>query len=97
MRQSIRSCRFVCALMLLSPAIFVAAGAADGDVPYVPTPEATVKKMLEVVNAGPNDVVYDLGSGDGRIVIAAGMPIASSTCCRWPSWSSDTNHCGSAR
>jgi ubiquinone/menaquinone biosynthesis C-methylase UbiE len=41
------------------------------DVPYVPTPEQVVERMLEVANVGPNDLVYDLGSGDGRIVIAA--------------------------
>ncbi|AWR97618.1 methyltransferase domain-containing protein [Acidianus sulfidivorans JP7] len=40
-------------------------------VPYVPTPEKVVRKMLEVAKAGPEDVVYDLGCGDGRIVIAA--------------------------
>jgi ubiquinone/menaquinone biosynthesis C-methylase UbiE len=41
------------------------------DVPYVPTPEKVVERMLEIANVGPNDLVYDLGSGDGRIVIAA--------------------------
>ncbi|MBC7945987.1 MAG: methyltransferase domain-containing protein, partial [Burkholderiales bacterium] len=41
------------------------------DVPYVPTPEAVVEKMLEVAKVGPKDVLYDLGSGDGRIVITA--------------------------
>ena len=41
------------------------------DVPYVPTPEKVVERMLEIAQVGPNDVVYDLGSGDGRIVIAA--------------------------
>jgi SAM-dependent methyltransferase len=41
------------------------------DVPYVPTPEAVVEKMLDMAKVGPKDVVYDLGSGDGRIVIAA--------------------------
>src|SRR5919109_1152283 len=41
------------------------------DVPYVPTPERVVDKMLELAKVGPQDVVYDLGSGDGRIVIAA--------------------------
>jgi ubiquinone/menaquinone biosynthesis C-methylase UbiE len=41
------------------------------DVPFVPTPEAVVDKMLEVAKVGPDDVVYDLGCGDGRIVIAA--------------------------
>jgi SAM-dependent methyltransferase len=41
------------------------------EVPYVPTPLETVKRMLEIANAGPEDVVYDLGCGDGRILIAA--------------------------
>lgn len=40
-------------------------------VPYVPTPEAVVRKMLEIAKVGPEDVVYDLGCGDGRIVILA--------------------------
>ncbi len=40
-------------------------------VPYVPTPMAVVQKMLEVAKVQPDDVVYDLGSGDGRIVIMA--------------------------
>jgi SAM-dependent methyltransferase len=40
-------------------------------VPYVATPEAVVEEMLEIAQVGPADVVYDLGSGDGRIVIAA--------------------------
>jgi ubiquinone/menaquinone biosynthesis C-methylase UbiE len=41
------------------------------DVPFVPTPEKVVETMLEVAKVGPKDVVYDLGSGDGRIVISA--------------------------
>jgi len=41
------------------------------DVPFVPTPERVVQKMLEMAEVGPDDIVYDLGSGDGRIVIAA--------------------------
>ncbi|MGA2077477.1 MAG: class I SAM-dependent methyltransferase [Terriglobia bacterium] len=40
-------------------------------VPYVPTPMAVVQKMLEVAKVKSDDVVYDLGSGDGRIVIMA--------------------------
>src|SRR5262249_25963991 len=39
--------------------------------PYVPSPEAIVDRMLETARVGPGDTVYDLGSGDGRIVIAA--------------------------
>lgn len=41
------------------------------DVPYVPTPEEVVDKMLDLARVGPGDYVIDLGSGDGRIVIAA--------------------------
>ncbi|MCI2414435.1 MAG: class I SAM-dependent methyltransferase [Candidatus Aramenus sp.] len=40
-------------------------------VPYVPSPPNVVRKMLEVAKVGPEDVVYDLGCGDGRIVITA--------------------------
>ena len=41
------------------------------DVIYVPTPPEVVAKMLAGSGVGPRDVVYDLGSGDGRIVISA--------------------------
>ena len=41
------------------------------DVPFVPTPSVVVDAMLELAGVGPNDYVMDLGSGDGRIVIAA--------------------------
>jgi SAM-dependent methyltransferase len=41
------------------------------DVPYVPTPPEVVEKMLELAQVGAKDVLYDLGCGDGRIVIAA--------------------------
>ncbi|MGC9354051.1 MAG: class I SAM-dependent methyltransferase [Mariniphaga sp.] len=41
------------------------------DVPYVPTSETVVEKMLDMAQVGPGDYVIDLGSGDGRIVIAA--------------------------
>jgi SAM-dependent methyltransferase len=39
--------------------------------PYVPTPPEVVDLMLAFAKVGPKDVVYDLGCGDGRIVIAA--------------------------
>jgi SAM-dependent methyltransferase len=39
--------------------------------PYVPTPADVVDRMLTLAKVGPRDVVYDLGCGDGRIVIAA--------------------------
>jgi len=45
--------------------------AHDLDVPYVPTPPNVVDAMLKMAQVTPNDVVYDLGCGDGRIVIMA--------------------------
>jgi len=41
------------------------------DVIYVPTPQPVVEAMLDLAQVTPTDVVYDLGSGDGRIVITA--------------------------
>jgi SAM-dependent methyltransferase len=41
------------------------------DVRYEPTPMPVVRALLELAEVGPQDVVYDLGSGDGRIPIAA--------------------------
>jgi len=41
------------------------------DVIFVPTPPAVVDAMLQVAKVGPDDILYDLGSGDGRIPIAA--------------------------
>lgn len=41
------------------------------DVIFVPTRELVIEAMLNAANVGPNDVVYDLGCGDGRIVVAA--------------------------
>lgn len=41
------------------------------DVPYVPTPQAVVDKMLEVAAIKQGEKLYDLGSGDGRLVITA--------------------------
>ena len=67
-------------LTLLSATPFDRAGRSDLqqataskplDVIYVPTPDSVVKAMLATAKVGPGDVVYDLGSGDGRIPIAA--------------------------
>lgn len=41
------------------------------DIEYVPTPQNVVDKMLEVVKLKKEDVLYDLGCGDGRIVVTA--------------------------
>jgi SAM-dependent methyltransferase len=49
-----------------------AAGALRApDVRYEPTPMPVVRQMLRLAEVGPGDVVYDLGSGDGRIPITA--------------------------
>jgi SAM-dependent methyltransferase len=44
---------------------------ASGDVPYVPTPHEIVKAMHTLAGTKAGDVHYDLGCGDGRLVIAA--------------------------
>jgi precorrin-6B methylase 2 len=57
--------------------VFLVAGAAAADerprldVPFVPTPQPVVDRMLSLADVKKNDVLYDLGSGDGRIVITA--------------------------
>lgn len=64
----------VCCLILActpQPEPAASAPARIPDVVFVPTPFRVVDEMLEVARVGPQDVLYDLGSGDGRIVIAA--------------------------
>jgi len=46
-------------------------GPAENLAPYIPTPQVVVEKMLEVAHVKQGDVVYDLGSGDGRILFTA--------------------------
>lgn len=43
----------------------------ETDVPYVATPQPVVETMLELARVTEDDVVYDLGSGDGRMVLTA--------------------------
>lgn len=43
------------------------------DVVFVPTPDEVVDAMLEMAAVGPKDVVYDLGCGDGRLVVSAAL------------------------
>jgi len=47
------------------------APARSPDVPYVPTKQEVVEEMLRMAGVKPGDVVYDLGCGDGRIVVTA--------------------------
>src|SRR5476649_549419 len=70
--------RFVAVTAWLVLAVLVApAGARQTkrlkapDVKFVPTPQSVVDAMLELARVTPADVVYDLGSGDGRIPITA--------------------------
>ena len=60
------------ALVLGIPVAFAQSpSGATPDVIYVPTPQVVVDAMLELADVKNSDVVYDLGSGDGRIVITA--------------------------
>jgi predicted RNA methylase len=58
-------------VLFLGSALAQQFGAAENLAPYVPTPPIVVEKMLEAGRVKPGNVVYDLGSGDGRIVIMA--------------------------
>jgi hypothetical protein len=76
---SVRLASFlVLGMAWIAPGVLPAAAqpARDTDegkkiVPYVPTPQEVVEKMLEMAQVKKGDVVYDLGSGDGRIVVTA--------------------------
>jgi precorrin-6B methylase 2 len=61
-----------------TPSITVETATPTLDVPYVPTPYNVVAKMLEMAKVKQNDIVYDLGSGDGRIVITAAQKYGAS-------------------
>jgi len=65
---------FVAALFCFTAACGLSTGSAVQRptlAPYVPTPQDVVDRMLEVAQVTSRDVLYDLGSGDGRIVITA--------------------------
>lgn len=65
----------VAACLLASPPTSLRATQAptgpEPDVEFIPTPPAIVDAMLDLAKVTSDDVVYDLGSGDGRVVIAA--------------------------
>ncbi|HEX6319179.1 MAG TPA: class I SAM-dependent methyltransferase [Burkholderiales bacterium] len=64
------------ALVLVAPGSLLAqaqkkAPSRGPDVIFVPTPQEVVEDMLRLANVGKGDILYDLGSGDGRIAITA--------------------------
>jgi tRNA A58 N-methylase Trm61 len=56
---------------LALPSLAQKFGTMENLAPYIPTPEPIVIRMLEAGHVTPDDVVYDLGGGDGRVVILA--------------------------
>src|SRR5439155_9767670 len=74
MRLRIARARTSLAALILSVSIAAAQNSQprrEPDVPFVPTTEQAVEAMLKLADVKKTDVVYDLGCGDGRIVIAA--------------------------
>ena len=65
--------------LILTASVAFAQDRPKLDVPYVPTPQSVVDKMLDMAQVGPNDIHLDLGSGDGRIAITAAKRGATST------------------
>ena len=66
------------AAWLVAPAAAQKAAPPRLDVIYVPTPQPVVEAMLELAQVKRSDVVYDLGSGDGRLVITAAKKYGAS-------------------
>jgi SAM-dependent methyltransferase len=74
MKKMTRINSLALALLLIATAVFnldAAQSQEEKIVPYVPTPQEVVDRMLELAQVKKGDVVYDLGSGDGRIVVTA--------------------------
>jgi hypothetical protein len=69
MSAATRASAVLAALLLAVPAATAQEG--EGDVVYVPTPQHVVETMLDMAKVGPADMVIDLGSGDGRVIITA--------------------------
>ena len=67
----LRAIAFASILFVLALSASAQTAVRAPDVPYVPTPHKVVDSMLRMAKVGKSDVLYDLGSGDGRIPIAA--------------------------
>jgi SAM-dependent methyltransferase len=70
-RLALRATLLLAAPGLMSAREVFAQDTPQLDVPYVPTPQVVVDRMIQLGNVDANDVVYDLGCGDGRLVITA--------------------------
>ncbi len=66
-----RTCWLALFLLGALQAVHGFAAVLDVPTPYIPSTPGNADEMLRLAGVTPNDVVYDLGSGDGRIVIAA--------------------------
>lgn len=63
--------KFAVAAMLFAAPLAAGSAEQELDTPYVPTPQVVVDRMLELAQIKKGDMVIDLGSGDGRLVITA--------------------------
>ena len=70
-RLALRATLLLAAPGLISAREAFAQDTPQLDVPYVPTPQVVVDRMIQLGNVDAKDVVYDLGCGDGRLVITA--------------------------
>jgi SAM-dependent methyltransferase len=71
-RRNVNYFGFALGLVLSAGLVYYCTGdEVEKDVPYVPTPPEVVEKMLELAAPKKGEVLYDLGCGDGRIVVTA--------------------------
>lgn len=78
-RSALRATRFVLGVLAIATSLFAQTGTErrprlgqpGKDVIWLPSPQALVDRMLDMAKVTPHDFLMDLGSGDGRLVIAA--------------------------
>lgn len=73
LRQAGSAAALAATLLATSPSGLSQDPGVVADVPYVASPQAVVDEMLRIARVDSSDVVYDLGSGDGRVVITAAV------------------------
>ena len=71
MKRQFRVWSWVVVLLITVLSMSAGAQKREPDIRFVPTPQETVEAMLETAKVDENDIVYDLGCGDGRFVITA--------------------------